>query len=216
MKSISIVICIGFLTFCYLHPGIVHPAGNDNLSSTTQSDPAEGLSGVDQMTDVHDIKPLEKLDFGSALAVYILVAVAALVICVLLIYLMRRRTKKGPDPAVAAVFPDETALLLLDKLENGKGLDQKAFYFALSSILRNYVKGRFAVDAPEMTTEELIPRLKELALDPKRRAVIKTFLLYADPVKFANFPASQGKMKTDLGIIRDFVKHTAESEAPGT
>ena len=53
----------------------------------------------------------------------------------------------------------------LNEIADVQRLNGKTFYFRLSAILRQYVFGRFAVGAPEMTTEEFLPCIHRLKID---------------------------------------------------
>jgi len=61
-----------------------------------------------------------------------------------------------------------------------------AFYVATSQVLRDYVEERFAVRAPERTTEEFLRELEgSVDLLREHRTELQQFLLQCDMVKFA-------------------------------
>jgi hypothetical protein len=87
-------------------------------------------------------------------------------------------------------------------------LDGKTFYFRLSAILRHYVFGRFAVGAPEMTTEEFIPCINRLPIDNDLAQRLKGLCRSMDPVKFGGGTVVEKQMETDLFFAREFVRKT--------
>lgn len=98
----------------------------------------------------------------------------------------------------------------LDHLADLRRLDGKTFYFRLSAILRQYVFGRFAVGAPEMTTEEFIPRIDRLNMDKGLAQRLRVLCRAMDPVKFGSETAVEKQMETDLLFAREFVNKTTQ------
>jgi hypothetical protein len=167
-----------------------------------------------EMTDIHDIKPPQEISSDSKLTFFMIMAMAALILAAVItglyFFLKKRKLKAAAGPS--AVPPDQVTLGLLDELADGTLSDGKAFYFRLSGILRFYMQARFSFDAPEMTTEELIPRLEMLELDHALKARVKNFLYSSDPIKFADRPADKSAMQQDLEFIKEFVTFTTRKE----
>lgn len=70
-----------------------------------------------------------------------------------------------------------------DLLESG---NVDSFYTALSSIVRQYIEGRFGIRAPRNTTTEFLHAAEsDQRLTDMQRADLKSFLRMADLVKFA-------------------------------
>ena len=88
----------------------------------------------------------------------------------------------------ALVPPHEVALRALRELADGDlpERDPLAFHHAVADILRGFLEQRFAVRAPERTTEELmlIVAVADWLDDAQRRA-LHAFLARCDRVKFA-------------------------------
>lgn len=166
-----------------------------------------------RMTDIHDIKPLEKIGFDPFLFHYILYVLLGVVLVVLLItlFLYLKKRKKNNARRVAFMTPDEAALKAMDDLTEQINADGKAFYFTLSTILRRYLHGRFDIGSLEMTTEELLPDIDQLDIHPELKSKFRKFLISSDPIKFANYPAFQEKMENDLLFARNFVEQTTPS-----
>ena len=133
--------------------------------------------------------------------------VVALVIASLLVWRLRRREK-----AVAEVrkSPLETALAALEQLEKddlvAKG-ELKEYYGRVSSILREYVEGRYGLQAPERTTEEFMEDLRRDSgtLSKEQKSLLEKFLMHCDLVKFAKFEPSVDEVRATFESCKDFV-----------
>ncbi len=170
------------------------------------------------MTDIFDIKGPEAFGVNPAYFRYALYSLILILILALIaagiIYLKKR--KKKIEEIVAHITPDAAAYKLLDELARLEISDVKEFYFRLSLILRDYIHGRYYIDALEMTTEELIPRITEINLDHDIHQQLKTFFYSSDPIKFADLTADSDKMKNDLFFVRNFVKETTPVQPDDT
>lgn len=208
---------IAFLLIVFLSVG--YGAAGENTSPGRAAGTADGgaPAAVDdtdpasRMTDIHDIKPPQK---DTALPAWLLYGAAALGAAGLLaglVYYARRRRRRRLDTIVATVSPEEVANRLLGKLSSGEGLAAKDFYFRLSAILRGYIKDRFGLHATEMTTEEFLPRLDELRIDPALQKGVKKLAVAADPIKFAGARGSESRMAEDLCFVKTFVRSTTPS-----
>jgi len=167
------------------------------------------------MTDIHDIKPLEILAADGSLLVYLLGAVLILAIIGAAIYYWKKHRNHKRVFVEAPALPHEAALKLLDALADVDNMDGKAFYFSLSNILRAYIQARYNINALEMTTEELLPKIDHLDTNREMHQELKALLRASDPVKFAGVPAAVINMRQDLAFVRNFVEQTAEKQAAG-
>lgn len=109
----------------------------------------------------------------------------------------------------------ELAIQRLDELER-RGAPEAdaadAWFVALSSIVRAYVEVRFALRAPELTTEEFLLHARRIPA----LAALGPFLESCDRVKFAGWrPESQESLEV-LKTARTFVEDTRprEEQAP--
>lgn len=172
-----------------------------------------GGGNTPQMTDINDIKPI--LDLGGDW-LWLLYLAGGLVILMGLLalawWLWKRRKKPETIlPQAPLMAPDVEAYDALDTLAADNGLDPKQFYFQLSAVLRHYMERRYHFPAAEMTTEELIPEVDQLALDASLTQELKTFCRMADPIKFAGAAARQDRLAQDLAFTRDFVRQTTDA-----
>jgi len=191
----------------------------NTIAQEAVSETRKGMPGVQQqvpdehqsvMTDIFDIKGPEAFGVDPVYFRYALYALILILILVFIaagiIYLKKR--KKKIEEITAHIAPDTAAYKLLDELVGLEIPDVKEFYFRLSLILRDYIHGRYHIDAPEMTTEELLPRITEINLGNEIHHQLKTFFYSSDPIKFADLTADSHKMKNDLFFVRNFVKET--------
>ena len=108
----------------------------------------------------------------------------------------------------ALVPPHEAALRALRELAAGDlpERDPLAFHHAVADILRRYLEQRFAVHAPERTTEELMLIVADADwLDNAQRRALHAFLARCDQVKFAGArppaTAARGLIDTATDLV---------------
>jgi hypothetical protein len=168
--------------------------------------------------DIHDIRHPVQVGVNPMIYYGIAAGSAALAAGVLIWLLIRRRMKKkrgDVTEVTAAIYrtPEEEALENLKTLESGMPGEPVLFYFGLSAVFRRYLQQRFDIDAPEMTTEELLPRLSALDFEKETQAGLKSFLKFGDQVKFARALPDRGDMTTHLTLVRDLVNRFVPAEA---
>ena len=165
------------------------------------------------MTDIHDIKPLETLAINPDIFLYLVLG--AMVLAVLVGTVMYfRRDKKKPHEWVDIISSEDSALNALESISGLMDSNGRLFYFQLSFILREYMKNRFNMDATEMTTEELLPRIEALKLERGLIRGVKEFVYSSDPIKFAGHPADIKNMNRHFEFVKDFVKKTKNVSKP--
>ncbi len=175
------------------------------------------LPANEEATDIKDIKPLPPrrlhLDWmwiGIALALLVLAFAVAL-------YFWRRSRRPRVEPQTP---PHELAFRALDSLRSTDFEDLEAlrkYYFAISEVLREYVEARFGLNATDLTTEEILGHLVELAeLSAENRKLLRRFLLDTDMVKFAaHRPGSQeieACFEAALGFVESTVPEPLSKE----
>ncbi len=205
----------GNLVFAQQQSAVVSPPENTDKQEKTdvqQPAPGEAEQAV-RMSDIHDLKPPEEAGFDPTVLYYALAALPVLLILTaLFLYLKKRMKKKNDLQNRSTLPPDELAFHLLDELLDVERIDGKVFYFQLSAILRGYIQGRYGINAPEMTTEELLPAIDRSDIPKELQKNVRELLHSSDPVKFAGKPAVQSKMHNDLMLVRNFVKQTKAEE----
>ncbi|MFO7715828.1 DUF4381 family protein [Desulfosarcina sp.] len=179
--------------------------------------PAAGQAAPDAaapMTDIHDIRPPVPVGFDAPWLIPILSALAVVAILAAA-WWWRRKTRQNSTilTIVPELPPEMIAMQALDRISDVRGLHGKTFYFFLSAILRRYVFGRYAVGAPEMTTEEFVPCIDRLPIDRELARQLKQLCRAMDPIKFGSVAAAEKQMETDLLFARAFVRRTTPEHA---
>jgi len=157
-----------------------------------------------QMTDIHDIKPPEDIGVDLTILYYILLSILIMGILAAIFLYFRKRKKRIKEKKFVTLSPDEAAYASLDEMTDVESLEGKEFYFRLSAILRNYIEGRYGINAPEMTTEEFIPRIEELGIGKELRKSLRELLHATDPIKFAGVYAIESQMKKRPRLCEKF------------
>jgi hypothetical protein len=162
------------------------------------------------MTDIIDIKPPVAVRFNLDW-MWIAVGAVATLLLVLLLWMILKRwrgRKRKPLPGPPPIPADQRALNLLKGLEDVDAVDPKTFYFSLSAVFRSYLDDRFNIDSMEMTSEELVPCIRKLAMDDDLKADCISYLHRTDPIKFANAPADPSGMRGHLELVKAVVMRT--------
>ncbi len=117
---------------------------------------------------------------------------------------------RKPEPT-----PYEKAIAALNILKEEKLWQQgeeKEFYTRLTDILRTYLDGRFGLNAMEMTSRQILTRLKRIDETKSHISFFKQILSMADFVKFAKVrPLPEDNVRLMNGAI-DFVEATKPVE----
>lgn len=85
------------------------------------------------------------------------------------------------------------------------------WYVELSDIVRRYIEERFALRAPELTTEEfLLEAGRSADLSPPHRDLLSDFLARCDRVKFARYSPEEDESRDALGVAERFLGETRQ------
>ena len=112
----------------------------------------------------------------------------------------------------------DRAMRRLERLErrgwpSGDAAD--AWYVELSDITRRYVEDRYAVRAPELTTEEfLLEARRAAALSGDHRERLSAFLAHCDRVKFARYSPAADESREAFQTLRRFLDETRIQATP--
>ena len=80
------------------------------------------------------------------------------------------------------------------------------FYTRLADIVRQFIEGRYGLRAPERTTEEF---LAEATLPERQLALLRTFLVEADLVKFARHRPGPDDRARAFAAAENFVRESS-------
>jgi hypothetical protein len=90
----------------------------------------------------------------------------------------------------------------------------KAFYSALTEILRNYLDARFGLDVEFLTTRELLKTLKRAPAFKADLAQVAGLQESADLVKFARQTPTAAQRDADVCRLKDIIEATKETPPP--
>lgn len=114
--------------------------------------------------------------------------------------------------------PHIVALRELDKIhsqklwQNGK---EKQFYTGITDTLREYIDGRYGVNAMEMTSSEIMQSLSGKEIDEKLYRELDELFKVADLVKFAKYVPAIGENEQAIPSAVRFVNSTFMQELEG-
>lgn len=114
--------------------------------------------------------------------------------------------------------PHIVALRELDKIhsqklwQNGK---EKLYYTGITDALREYINGRYCVNAMEMTSSEIMTNLSGKNIDEKLLRELDELFKTADLVKFAKYVPSNGENEEAIPSAVRFVNSTFMQELEG-
>lgn len=175
-------------------------------------------------TSVKDIKPIleEKFDFKWYMPLIIksLIGLIILAIITFLIYyyFIKKKTKQK-EIEKPKIPPHILALQNLQKIKEEavwKEGKVKEYYSAVADTIRQYIEGRYNIQALEQTSFETLQALKFKAIDPSSREKLKYLLELSDLVKFAKFlPVEQDHHNIIQSAI-DFVNETKPDYPPNS
>ncbi|MCX7728580.1 MAG: hypothetical protein N2203_03830 [Bacteroidia bacterium] len=177
-------------------------------------------------TSIKDIKPIFEEPFDIKwyfpLIIKILIALIVFGIIIYLIYYFTRKKSKQKETEKPKLPPHILALQKLEQLKQEQIWKEgkiKEYYSGVADTIREYIEGRYNIQALEQTTFETLQALKFKAIDPSTREKLKQLLELADLVKFAKFIPIENDHIQILENAFEFVHqtkqeitHTAPSE----
>lgn len=196
--------------------------GSEEVLSTDRFGIEVVSVGTDESGDIRDIRGPMGIPMGTLrLALWVLLPL--LLVAALWIAARRLRAKKD-DAARPALGPlprpaHEVALEALAALDASPLLQRgmvKEYHIEASDILRRYVEARFAVDALEMTTVEVVAGLEAAGVDARFRDGLRAFLEQCDLVKFAKVRPGQDASRQVLDLGRRVVLDSVPAPEPAT
>ncbi len=168
--------------------------------------------------EISDIFPPEAPPVNRFLIFMIVFAAGFFFLALIWLWNRSRNRKKGdsspPVPAHVQALKALEDLLAEDLLIRG---ELKLFHSRVSDILRRYIEDRFALRAPERTTEEFLLELGGTdVLHAENKKQLRKFLVLCDQVKFAKYQPLREETSETVDICRQFIGNTKAGEARET
>ncbi len=140
-------------------------------------------------------------------------AAVALALAAGTVLLLRRRSRdvaaRKPLDSSEAALAELEELLARSLAEQGRF---REFYQALSDLARRYVEHRYAIHAPERTTEEFLREAQDSPALSGHSELLRSFLLHCDLVKFARLEPRAAEVAAAVEACRSFITRTAAAE----
>lgn len=148
-----------------------------------------------------------------------LLSLLMIVVLCLTIYLYVRLRDNKPiitiPKIVKRILPHQRAMKEIEKIKAEHmtaSENQKEYYTRLTDTLRKYIEERFGFNAMEMTSSEIIDRLRQDG-DSKTIAELRELFTTADLVKFAKYSALINENDANLLYAIEFI-NTTKIETP--
>lgn len=166
-----------------LRDGRTVPTNEAHLTILATPVPSTDLNDMADLKNIHK-EPKNWTDY-----LWIGWILGGLAILALLIYWVNRRKPKTTlQTRSTRLSPTELAQKKLAHLEQQqlwqKG-DIKTYYAELSSIIREYLDGRFQTDSLKKGADEALQNIQKWELTPAQQQAVRTLLTNADLAKFA-------------------------------
>ena len=147
-----------------------------------------------------------------------LLIVLNILLVALIVYLYKNVKKNKPVTKRIVITPPtpahQLALADFDKIKAEKPETEdelKVYYDKITDVLRKYIEDRFAFNAKELTTEEIINKLTQTNDETALRE-LKEILTTADLVKFAKYQTSITEANRSVALALDYVNTTRLSD----
>ena len=144
----------------------------------------------------------------GAIALIIFGLLMWLVVWLVIRHMRSRSVMPRPAPKIPPHVVANKALVELGHRKLWQKGKVKAYYTALTSILRTYISGRWDVGALEMTSDEIIAALRDVEMPTASRTDLITILRTADMVKFAKAEPEAEENEESINRALYFVENT--------
>lgn len=181
---------------------------------------------VDSLATIHDYADVADVDrrfvdylpdFVVDYGLWILALIVVLAAGGYIYYLVSRRKNPFAPAAPKPVPPYEKAVAELNAL-HGEHLCQqgreKEFYTRLTDILRQYLQGRFGINAMEMTSTQIRATLEANEQTRMSKSYMDSVLEMADFVKFAKMRPLPDDNERAFASAINFVEETKPAPEP--
>ncbi|MCP4649711.1 MAG: hypothetical protein GY853_06480 [PVC group bacterium] len=150
----------------------------------------------------------------------LVISVIVLLLCVGLGFLVWYYKMHAKHKKEIVLLPHEMALQELVRIENMNLLAAhkiKEYYYLVSICLRIYLEDRFALRAPEQTTEEFLDAvISSHSLEGSHINLLREYLYHCDMVKFAKLEPNPEDVEKIMQTTRKFIDETKEDVGGNT
>jgi len=161
-----------------------------------------------QFRDLKDLEEIPEDTFSRRTIT--LCGVAAVALAAIAYYVLARRRKRFAAPDFWA-YEQLDALQARPECERG---DRASILPPLADILREYIRRRFEIAAPQQTTPEFLASVQtDRRLGEARRDEVKALLREVDEIKFAQLIPADSNMHGAFELVRSFVQNTSRDGA---
>ena len=165
---------------------------------------------------LHDIAPPVPLPQPLTPWIWAAAIFGAILAGGMIFYFIRMRRNAPLVTGAPYLPPHEAAYRELERLISENLIEKgevKAFYQAISGILRRYIENRFGIHAPEQTTEEFLAGLKTDTTFPEvYHTLLREFLRHCDLVKFAAHQPTTEDIQNTFDSCKKFITETRATE----
>ena len=181
----------------------------ETLSSVSIPFAVESVLPPDrEAQEIRDIKPLQELPVERAWLPWAIGAASVSLLALAWFLWARRRRDPEIEPPVPAHVIALAALERLRQVDLARLGEVRRYYFRLSVVVRTYVEGRYAFNATDLTTEEIVGGLEDLPLANDEQGLLTHFLHDSDRVKFAAYVPNPEEIKESFRQALTFVEST--------
>ena len=161
------------------------------------------------MQDIHTIKSPVMVGLDPGLVKMILLIAGGVALLILVIFLVikiwKSKSKGQGEELIPAIQPYKLALRELDHLCQKPVIDPKAFYFDLGRLIKRYIGGSYAMNALEMTTQELVKQIRFTGMDRALIMDVSQFLKVSDPFRYGPVAPDPSQVKKDVASVRQLI-----------
>ena len=146
----------------------------------------------------------------------IVVLLLCMLCCYLAVCLKQNKPVMVRIRVIKKVLPHQKAMTVIERLRKEKmnsSENQKEYYTQLTDALRQYIKERFGFNAMEMTSTEILDRLRENG-DQSMLDELKELFYTADLVKFAKYSTLLNENDMNLVNAINFIDQTKIENLP--
>lgn len=152
--------------------------------------PVDTTKPIKTIVGIYDVPPPPQVEEESNTALWWWIGAGVFLIAGIVVFLLLRRKKEEPPPPAPVahvLLPHERVLAALNEMAIRKPWrdgNMKSHYTALTELMRGWVVERFRFPAMEMTTYQIMMRLRRTPDSGNKTSELEHVLRTADLVKF--------------------------------